>query len=90
MTDEQALIIAKYLSKLPLNVQVEGIYEQLMVAQDMASCLKNKQIFWIGVKNGIERYSYYRDGTRYVGVGVVTLAEAMAQVDKEMRDALKS
>jgi hypothetical protein len=50
--------------------------------------LSDKQIFWIGVKNGIERHSYYRDGIRYVGAGVITLAEAMSQVDKEMQEAL--
>jgi len=39
------------------------------------------QSFWDGVKAGVEAYSYYKDGTMYVGTTGNTFANAVSEID---------
>lgn len=39
--------------------------------------------YWRGVKDGIRRYAYWRDGVEYVGSYGNSLADALREVDEE-------
>lgn len=45
--------------------------------------------YYDGVKEGIWKYAYYKDGVQYVGTTGKTLKEALAEVDEEKRKMLK-
>lgn len=39
--------------------------------------------FYDGVKEGIWKYAYYKDGVQYVGTTGKTLKEAWAEIDRK-------
>lgn len=45
--------------------------------------------YYDGVKEGLWRYAWWKDGTQYVGTMGTTLKEAIAKVEEEMNKALK-
>ena len=45
--------------------------------------------YYDGVKEGIWKYAYYKDGVQYVGTTGKTLKEALAEVDEEKKKMLK-
>lgn len=36
---------------------------------------------WEGLREGVRRYAWWKDGVQYVGSGVYTLADAIATID---------
>ena len=44
--------------------------------------------YYEGVKEGIWKYAYMKDGVYYVGTTGRTLKEALAEVDKEYKSQL--
>ncbi len=40
-------------------------------------------VYFEGVKEGIWRFAWWRDGVQYVGTSGTTLKQALADVDKE-------
>lgn len=88
MNEDEALVMSKYLSSLTEEMRVQAIMEHLMVLGEEQ--LSDKQLYWNGVKAGVERYAYWRDGRRYVGAGVLTLHQALQEVDEDMRRALSN
>lgn len=46
-------------------------------------------IYYEGVKEGLWKYAYWKDGVQYVGTTGTTLKEAVARVDEERKQQLK-
>jgi hypothetical protein len=46
-------------------------------------------IHYEGVKEGIWKYAYWKDGVQYVGTTGTTLKEALAQLDEEKKKILR-
>jgi hypothetical protein len=46
-------------------------------------------IYYDGVKNGLWRHAWWRDGVEYVGNSGVTLKEALAKVEQERKQELE-
>lgn len=44
--------------------------------------------YYDGVKEGLWKYAYWKDGVQYVGNMGTTLKEAIAKVDEECKKAL--
>ncbi len=45
--------------------------------------------YYDGVKEGIWKYAYWKDGEQYVGTTGKTLRDALAEVDEEKKKMLK-
>ena len=45
--------------------------------------------YYQGMKEGLWRYAWYKDGVQYVGSGMQTLKEATAKVDAECAKELE-
>jgi len=45
--------------------------------------------YYDGVKEGLWKYAYWKDGIQYVGNMGTTLKEALAKVDEEKKKMLK-
>lgn len=41
--------------------------------------------YYEGLRDGVRRYAWWKDGTQYVGGGVYTLADAIAGIDRAER-----
>lgn len=41
------------------------------------------KVYYEGVKEGIWRFAWWRDGVQYVGTAGTTLKQALAQADEE-------
>ena len=46
--------------------------------------------YYDGMKEGMWRYAWYKDGVQYVGSGMRTLKEAYADADAEREKELKN
>lgn len=46
--------------------------------------------YYEGVKEGLWRYAWWKDGVQYVGTTGTTLKEAVAKIDKELEKELRS
>lgn len=47
------------------------------------------RVFYDGVKEGIWKYAWWKDGIQYVGTTGKTLKQALAEVDEERKKMLK-
>lgn len=47
----------------------------------------NREIYWAGVKSGVERYAWWKNGVKWVGIGVITLKQALEEIDEDMKKA---
>lgn len=57
----------------------------------MATATKEEIIaYHEGIKEGMWRYAWYKDGVQYLGSGMTTLKEGIAKVEQECEKALES
>jgi len=57
--------------------------------QDQYLQLAQSRAYYQGIREGVERYAHWRDGTQYVGTTGRTLSEAIAAIDQEEHDLLE-
>ena len=52
--------------------------------------IRETEAFYQGIKEGLWRYAWMKDGIYYVGTTGRTLKEAQAQIDLEMQAAVEA
>jgi hypothetical protein len=57
--------------------------------QDQFLQLAQTKAYFQGLREGIERYAYWRNGRQYVGTNGRSLDAALAEVHQEQEDVLK-
>jgi len=56
--------------------------------QDQYLQLSQTRAYYKGLREGLELYAYWKDGTQYVGTTGKTLQQALADIDEIERDIL--
>lgn len=56
--------------------------------QDQYLQLQQTCAYYQGLREGVQRFAWWRDGTQYVGTTGLTLKQAIAQIDQEQQDTL--
>ena len=57
---------------------------------DKFRTISEAKLYYKGVKEGLWRYAWQRDGVYYVGTTGRTLKEAQAQIDQELASVIKT
>ena len=56
--------------------------------QEQFMQLSQTRAYYQGLREGVERYAHWRDGTQYVGTTGRTLKQALADIDEDETVAL--
>ncbi len=56
--------------------------------QDQYLQLAQTRAYYQGLREGVERFAWWRDGTQYVGTTGRTLKQALADIDQQETDTL--
>jgi len=61
-----------------------------MLSESVKKQIKKDTVraFYQGLKHGVERYAWWKDGVQYVGCGVYTLKEALQDIKDEEESAI--
>ena len=56
--------------------------------QDQYLQLAQTRAYYMGLREGVQRFSWWRDGVQYIGTTGRTLKEAIADIDQEEQKTL--
>ena len=57
--------------------------------QDQNLQLQQTRAYYQGMRDGVERFAWWRDGIQYVGTTGRTLKEAIADIDREEQNTFQ-
>ena len=57
--------------------------------QDQYLQLQQTRAYYQGMRDGVERFAWWRDGIQYVGTTGRTLKEAIADIDREEQNTFQ-
>lgn len=56
--------------------------------QDQYLQLQRTRAYYQGLREGVELFAWWRDGTQYVGTAGLTLKQAIAKIDQDEHNTL--